>query len=300
MPIDSLERLFIAIPGQWERVIATVLMVLVGATLTHLWARYLARGEVISNEKRRVHLVWVRNTIWFVVLFVIISVWASTIAGFALSLAAVAGAMLIVSKELLMCVLGYLYLTLVRPFKVGDLIESSLFSGRVVDIDMFATTLAEYGHAGQVTGKVVEFPNGLLLTTPVKNVSPTGEYVLHLMRVPVPAAMVCDLVSIEDTARTAAELATREWQEQAEAHFRKLANEDFISYSSGRIKVLWDFVDPEHLMLIIRITCPVAMRLKVEQSVFRAIWLEVSRQRSDLGATGWAAPSLMTDNYVWR
>jgi len=229
-------------------------------------------------------------------LFVIISVWASTIAGFALSLAAVAGAMLIVSKELLMCVLGYLYLTLVRPFKVGDLIESSLFSGRVVDIDMFATTLAEYGHAGQVTGKVVEFPNGLLLTTPVKNVSPTGEYVLHLMRVPVPAAMVCDLVSIEDTARTAAELATREWQEQAEAHFRKLANEDFISYSSGRIKVLWDFVDPEHLMLIIRITCPVAMRLKVEQSVFRAIWLEVSRQRSDLGATGWAAPSLMTDN----
>ncbi|WP_287366719.1 mechanosensitive ion channel family protein [Thauera sp.] len=296
MPIDSLERLFIAIPGQWERAIATVLMVLVGATLTHLWARYLARGEVISNEKRRVHLVWVRNTIWFVVLFVIMSVWASTIAGFALSLAAVAGAMLIVSKELLMCVLGYLYLTLVRPFKVGDLIESSLFSGRVVDIDMFATTLAEYAHAGQVTGKVVEFPNGLLLTTPVKNVSPTGEYVLHLMRVPVPAAMVCDLVSIEDTARTAAELATREWQEQAEAHFRKLANEDFISYSSGRIKVLWDFVDPEHLMLIIRITCPVAMRLKVEQSVFRAIWLEVSRQRSDLGATGWAAPSLMTDN----
>ena len=74
MPIDSLERLFIAIPGQWERAIATVLMVLVGATLTHLWARYLARGEVISNEKRRVHLVWVRNTIWFVVLFVIISV----------------------------------------------------------------------------------------------------------------------------------------------------------------------------------------------------------------------------------
>ena len=115
---------------------------------------------------------------------------------------------------------------------------------------MFATTLAEYGHAGQVTGKVVEFPNGLLLTTPVKNVSPTGEYVLHLMRVPVPAAMVCDLVSIEDTARTAAELATREWQEQAEAHFRKLANEDFISYSSGRIKVLWDFDDAEHLAVL--------------------------------------------------
>lgn len=278
MPIDNLERLFIAIPSQWERAIATVLLVLVGLALTHLWARYLARGGVISNEKRRVHLVWVRNTIWFVVLFVIISVWASTIAGFALSLAAVAGAMLIVSKELLMCVLGYLYLTLVRPFKVGDLIESSLFSGQVIDIDMFATTLAEHGHAGQVTGKIVEFPNGLLLTTPIKNVSPTGEFVLHLMKVPLPAQRVRDLDCIEDAGRAAAELATREWQEQAEVHFRKLANEDFISYSSGRIKVLWDFGDPEHLMLIIRIVCPNALRLKVEQAVFREIWRAFNAQ----------------------
>jgi len=278
VPIDSLERIFIAIPGQWERVIATVLLVLVGLALTHLWVRYLARGGVISNEKRRIHLVWVRNTIWFVVLFVIISVWASKIAGFALSLAAVAGAMLIVSKELLMCVLGYLYLTLVRPFKVGDLIEASLFSGQVIDIDMFATTLAEHGHAGQVTGKIVEFPNGLLLTTPIKNVSPTGDFVLHLMKVPLPAQSVRDLDGIEEAGRAAAELATREWQEQAETHFRKLANEDFISYSSGRIKVLWDFGDPQHLMLIIRIVCPNALRLKVEQAVFREIWRAFNAQ----------------------
>jgi len=59
---------------------------------------------------------------------------------FALSLAAVAGAVLIVSKELLMCVLGYLYITFVRPFKVGDLIEINQLHGRVIDIDIFATT----------------------------------------------------------------------------------------------------------------------------------------------------------------
>ena len=113
--MPMLHELFVAIPGQWEKVIATFFLIAVGAALSHLWARYLVRGE-ISAEKRRMHLVWARNVIWFLVFFVIISVWASTIAGFALSLAAVAGAVLIVSIDLLMCVLGYLYISFVRPF----------------------------------------------------------------------------------------------------------------------------------------------------------------------------------------
>ncbi|WBL63640.1 hypothetical protein [Thauera sp. WB-2] len=98
------------------------------------------------------------------------------------------------------------------------------------------------------------------------------------MKVPLPAQSVRDLDGIEEAGRAAAELATREWQEQAETHFRKLANEDFISYSSGRIKVLWDFGDPQHLMLIIRIVCPNALRLKVEQAVFREIWRAFNAQ----------------------
>ncbi len=54
-----------------------VLMVLVGATLTHLWARYLARGEVISTRtsvqlgttgsirtRKPSGLPWIRQSYW--------------------------------------------------------------------------------------------------------------------------------------------------------------------------------------------------------------------------------------------
>lgn len=78
--------------------------------------------------------------------------------GLALSVAAVAGAILIVSKELVMCVHGYLYVTVVQPYKIGDVIEFNNLHGRVVDIDMFATTLVELDRAGQRTGKLAEFP----------------------------------------------------------------------------------------------------------------------------------------------
>ena len=68
------------------------------------------------------------------------------------------------------------------------------------------------------------------------------------------------------------DLANAEWREQAETHFRRFADENFIELSSGRSKVLWDFSDPEHLMLVVRVACPSAMRLKVEQAVFRDTW----------------------------
>ena len=277
--MSTLTDLFNAIPGQWEKVIATVALIAIGMLFSHLWARYLSRGE-ISAEKRRLHLVWARNVIWFMIFTIVVSVWASTIAGFALSLAAVAGAMLIVSKELLMCVLGYLYITLVRPFKVGDLIEINQLNGRVIDIDMFATTLAELGYAGQLTGKVAEFPNGMLLTTPLKNTSPTGNYVLHLFRMPLPEGAEHDLDQVEAAALAAADEATRTWQAEAEAHFRRISDESFIAFPSARSKVLWDFSDPQQLLLVVRIACPAQQRLKVEQFIFRETWRALGRDKA--------------------
>lgn len=265
------ERLADIIPGQWEKVIATAILVAMGLLASHLWARYLSRGE-ISAEKRRLHLVWARNVIWFVVLLVIVSVWASTIAGFALSLAAVAAAILIVSKELVMCVHGYLYVTLVQPYKMGDVIEFNGLHGRVVDIDMFATTLVEFDKAGQRTGKVAEFPNGLLLTHPLKNASPTGVYTLHAIRLPLPAGAAQDLDAAEAAARAAADRATAAWRDDAMDHFRRASEENFIALPSGKTKISWDFSDPEQLLLVVRVACPSDERARVEQAIFRDTW----------------------------
>jgi small-conductance mechanosensitive channel len=266
-----LDALMTQVPGQWERVIATVLLIGMGLLLSNLWARYLARGQ-ISHDKRRLHLVWARNVIWFVVVLVLIGVWASTIAGFALSLAAVAGALLIVSKELVMCVHGYLYLTLVQPFKIGDVVEFGTLQGRVIDIDMFATTLAELDDAGRQNGKVSEFPNGLLLTAPLRNVTPLGSYALHPVRLPIPERLSHDLARIEAAAEAASERVTSAWRDEAVAHFRKVAQEQFIDVPSGHTRIRWDFSDPTHLVLVVRVACPHSERGRVEQAIFKAVW----------------------------
>lgn len=273
--MSIIERLATWIPGQWEKVIITGLLIGIALLALNLWARYLSRGE-ISAQKRLIHLVWARNIIWFSTLLVIVSVWASTIAGFALSVAAVAGAILLVSKELVMCIHGYLYVTLVQPFKIGDVIEFNQLRGRVVDIDMFATTLVELDKSGQRTGKVAEFPNGLLLTHPLINSSPNGAYALHAIQIPIPERVAHDLDRIEAAALAAAEQVTAEWQEEAMAHFRKASEENFIALPSGKTKASWDFSNPEHLVLVVRVACPIGQRANVEQAVFRATWRVIS------------------------
>lgn len=273
--MPAFEHLAAWIPGQWEKVILTLLLIGLALLAPHLWARYLST-EAMSAEKRRVHLVWARNSIWLLALLIIITIWASTIAGFALSLAAVAGAMLIVSKELLMCVHGYLYVSLVQPYKIGDVIEFQQRRGRVVDIDMFATTLVELDKAGQRTGKMVAFPNGLLLTQPLVNASPNGAYELHAIHIPIPERLSHDLERIEAAAWEAAEQATASWREEAMLHFRRLSEESFIDLPSGKTKLSWDFSDAEHLALSIRVACPTAERARVEQAVFREIWRKLA------------------------
>lgn len=275
---SHIDRLAQLIPGHWDKVIVTLVLVGIALLLSHAWARYLARGQ-ISASKRRLHLVWARNIIWFVALLVIVSLWASTIAGFALSLAAVAGALLIVSKELVMCVHGYLYVTLVQPYKVGDVIEFGALRGRVLDIDMFATTLAELDAAGQVTGTLAEFPNGLLLTTPLKNTSATGAFSLHHVRIPVEAHRVLALEPIERAALAAADRVTQSWRDEAMAHFKRVAEAQFIDLPSGRNKLTWDFSDPEHLVLVLRVACPINGRSDVEQAVFRETWKALAAQQ---------------------
>jgi small-conductance mechanosensitive channel len=269
--MNVFERLAYAIPGQWEKVILTAFLIGLALLASHLWARYLSQGE-ISPEKRRLHLVWARNIIWFAALLVIVSVWASTIAGFALSVAAVAGAILIVSKELVMCVHGYLYVTVVQPFKIGDVIEFNQLHGRVVDIDMFATTVVELDKSGQRTGKVAEFPNGLLLSHPLVNSSPNGAFALHAIRIPIPERFTQDLDRIEAAAAAAADQATADWRDDAMDHFRKSSEANFIALPSGKTKVSWDFSDPEFLVLVVRVACPIGERAKVEQAVFRDLW----------------------------
>lgn len=270
------------------RIAATGVTVAAGLLLMRLWSRYLLRSSADRPSARtREKLVHARNLLMVGVALIVVAIWASKIAGMFLSLAAVAGAMLLVSKELLMCVLGYGLITTSRSFRVGDFIEIGAMRGRVVDIDVFATTLAETGSAHQLTGKTLSVPNSTMLSQPVRNSSATGEYIVDLLAIVVPFDV--DFEQAERAALNAASHVTRAWQAAANAHLQHIEGVQFVDLPSSEPKVLWESHDTKGHTMVVRFACPMMKRVTAEQEIFRRFWLGYRAARaggSDLPAQG--------------
>lgn len=234
------------------------------------WQKYLERTSTSrSVYSRRKSLVWSKNVFWIAGVLGVGAVWASKIAGLALSLTALAGALLIVNKELLQCFIGYGVIAVNQPFRIGDFVELGSNSGRVIDVTLFGTVLAETGVLNQLTGKTVLVPNSALLSVAVRNCSATGKYIVNLY--PITVGPAIDLARAENCALDAANEVTQPWQAAAERHLAELEESVHLDLPSARPKVLWNGQE-SRLQLVIRMACPLEERVAAEQAVFKRFW----------------------------
>jgi small-conductance mechanosensitive channel len=251
------------------RIIATLLVASVGA---FIW-RFLQKRARIGSEvtldvaRRRSNLVLAKNLLIVVSLILVASIWATKIAGAALSLAAVAGAILLVSKEFLANALGTALLAISRPYRVGDFIQMGPASGRVLETDLMVTTIAETLEGHQLTGRTAVLPNSLLLTQPVRNLSATGAYMVNILNVMVDPNE--DLLSLEQALLRAAGEVCAPWLQEADRHLEHMESIELIDLPSSQPRVLMQFHSAKEYTLALRYTCRPNDRVKVEQEILR-------------------------------
>jgi small-conductance mechanosensitive channel len=164
----------------WPDLWASLLLVLV------LW---ICRKIVIGLVRIRTDLPpyvlrrWVvssRNVVLFLILIGLVLIWAPQLRTFALSIAAVAVAIVVATKELILCVSGALVRASTRAFTVGDWIEVAGLRGEVVDHTLLATTLQEFQpNSFHYTGRTAIIPNSLFVTTPLRNLTVVRDYTFH-------------------------------------------------------------------------------------------------------------------------
>lgn len=140
-----------------------------------------ARNNLPLHDQRRL-IASSRNAFLFLLLVGLVLIWAPQLRTFALSLTAVAVALVVATKELILCLSGAVLRATTRAFAVGDWIEVGEIRGEVTDHTVLATTLQEFGtgpHAYMPTGRMVVLPNSMLLITPVRNQTALREHVYH-------------------------------------------------------------------------------------------------------------------------
>ncbi|MDV5167880.1 mechanosensitive ion channel family protein [Photobacterium rosenbergii] len=165
-----------------NKVLLSVLIV----TLVLMFRRLILkqiRGDVafVSGHQRK----WMsrtKNGTFTLMVVVLFMLWQSEISEFALSVTAIAVAIVVASKEIILCFTGSIQRASARSFRIGDWIEVGSLCGEVIEHNMMATVIQEIDlHHGQYhfTGKTATLPNSMFFTYPVKNLNFMKRYVYH-------------------------------------------------------------------------------------------------------------------------
>lgn len=161
--------------------IAVSLLLLLLLLLTRVVAGLAIRRRAdVAPHVRRRWMANLRNALLLLALIGLVLIWAPQLRTFALSLTAVAVAIVIATKELILCVSGSFVRASSSAFSVGDWIEVAGTRGEVVDHNLFVTVVHEFQPGTHShTGRKTVLPNSLFLGQPMRNESLMREHVFH-------------------------------------------------------------------------------------------------------------------------
>ena len=189
--------------------------------------RFIARKTIIkstlkSEELKQRWLVQVRNLSFLVALFGLMIIWGNELRTLALSLLAITAAIVVATKELILCITGSLYKASSGSFTVGDRITVGTFRGMVADQTLLSTTLFEIGpgmDSHQMTGKTLVIPNALFLTQAIINENNSMPYVLHSFS--LKTKQIKFALELEELLRNKLDEISKEHIKPAQKHIKR-------------------------------------------------------------------------------
>lgn len=165
-----------------HKLLFTALIIAVITIIRRIILSQVRGDEFFVTEAQRKWMSRTKNGTFILMLVIVFALWRSEISEFAFSLTAIAVAIVVASKEIILCFTGSIQRASSRSFRIGDWIEVGKICGEVIEHNMMATVIQEIDlHHGQYhyTGKTATLPNSMFFTYPVKNLNFMKRYVYH-------------------------------------------------------------------------------------------------------------------------
>ena len=260
-PIDSA----VAFDGLKSLVLLLVLVV-----IRTLIVRWLANNPALSMESKRRWVVTTRNSVVFAFLLGLLIIWAHELQAFAVSIVALAAALVLATKELILCWSGTALHVDGKVYTVGDRIQIAGHRGVVLDYDVFATKLLEIGpgqSAHLYTGRVTIFPNSLLFTNPLVKENPQQEYGLYTLTVPIKSEE--DWQRAERALLEAAKHECAPFMDEAVRQMKLLEQANLLEAPSPEPRITIQLPESGKMHLVLRFPAPDRGRSRIEQAILR-------------------------------
>ena len=250
-------------------IIATVALFTGVFSLRYVLLRFIRRRLPKYDHLQLRWASQVRAFSYAILAFGIFAIWAAQLQALAVSFVVLAMAIVWGTKETLACIQGAFYRVSSNAFSVGDRINIEGIRGDVIDHGLLSTLVLEVGQGHQRTGRTISIPNSLLMTSPVLNESLAGEYMLHVMKIPVNRDS--NLAELEQRALAAAQEACAEFLNDVRRPIALRYRRHGLNPPLVDPRITYQVVDKNTVNLLLRIPTPVRLERDVEQRVLRAV-----------------------------
>jgi Mechanosensitive ion channel len=256
----------VLVPDVLKSIVLLAIVLIARGLLT----RAIMRSEALSVETRRRWVLTVRNAMVLTFVTGLVFIWFHELSTFAVSIVAIAVALVLATKELILCLSGAVLRAGTNAYTLGDRIEISGMRGNVVDQNLLATTVLEIGPghtSSQYTGRAVVFPNSLLLSQPVVNETYMKAFIVHVIAIPL---MTRD--DWQTAERLLLDIAAEEcapFMNEARNHMRQLEGKAWLDAPSVQPRVSIQLPEPGRLTLLLRIPSPAHRTSRLEQMILR-------------------------------
>ncbi len=169
-------------------IITSIIFILAVGAVRGFLVRYVRKDAEILGKEQRSWIIRIKNTAAVFIIIGLIFIWAPELHTFAISIAAFAVALVVATKEMILCLTGAIMRATSQPFKVGEWVTIDGVTGEVVDLDAFSFRLQEVDMEGktyQFTGRTITVPNSKLFTSNVENSNFFKTYIFEDVRVAV-------------------------------------------------------------------------------------------------------------------
>lgn len=161
----------------------------------------------------------------------------------------------IMMKDILINIVGGLYILWAKPFKIGDRIEINGNIGDVIDIGCFQFKMLEVGNrisGEQSTGRMTQVPNMQLFYSPIYNYEKGFRYIWHEISIDI--TLESDWEKTKEILYRIIEETTEEVIEQARGEIEHAGNKYFIYYSN-LTPIIYTEVKNGYIRLTARYLC---------------------------------------------
>ena len=182
-------------------------------------------------------------------------------------------------KDPLVNMVGWGFILIRQPFKVGDRIQIGSAAGDVIDIRLFQFSINEIGNwvdADQSTGRIIHIPNGIVFTEPQANYTAGFQYIWNELAV---------LITFESDWKKAKQLLTDivnhhgvMLSNEAEKQLKEAAKKFLIFYTK-LTPIVYTAVKDSGVMLTMRYMCNPRERRFTEEKIWEDVLKEFAQHK---------------------